>query len=98
MLSKRPEISSLITGFMVGIASLIISTPDIAIAITMACTCALVLMTDTSEKKAFIFLAGGVAVALISFSFAQLSTVIEASAATAIILAATFYISEVLSK
>lgn len=98
MLSKRPEISALISGFMLGISALVISSPNIVIAISMACACALLCLTATSEKKVFIFLAGGVSVAFIGFTFIAVNSLVEQLAITAAILALTFYISEILSK
>lgn len=98
MLSKRPEISSLISGLMIGASALIITTPNITIALTMALSCALLCLTATSEKKVFIFLAGGVSVGLIGLTFIMLNSLIEQMAITAAIALATFYISEILSK
>lgn len=98
MLSNRPPITSLMAGLLLGTAGVIKLNPDSVMAIIIAASCALLCMTRTSEKKVFIFLAGGFAVALIDFVLLTNASLVETLAYIAAISLTTFYLTDTLSK
>lgn len=98
MLSKRPELSSMLAGALIAGASLIVTSPDIVFAVIMACSSALLCLSKASEKKVLIFIAGGAAVGMIGFVFISLNSIINKLAVSAAIAAITCYISNSLSK
>lgn len=98
MLSKRPELSSLLAGVLIGGASLIVTSPDIVFAVIMACSTALLCLSHASEKKVLIFIAGGASVGLIGFTFIALDSIINELAVSVAIAAITYYLSDAACK
>lgn len=85
-------------GLLLGTAGAIKLNPDSVMAIIIVACCALLCMTRTSEKKVFIFLAGGFAVALIDFVLYTNASLVETLAYIATISLTTFYLTDTLSK
>lgn len=98
MLANRPPASSLIAGALFGLAAALKFAPDTVLALLIASSCALVCLTNTSEKKIIIFLAAGSSAAIIDFILYCHQPIALTLAYIAATVTATLYLTEVLSK